>query len=208
MPGTRFTKAGAAEAARHADASPALAEAIALTAEVCGRSLSPAAVDMLAEDLAEFEEAAVLAALGRCRLELQGGLRASDIIARLDDGRPGAQEAWEMMPRSEAGSVVWTEEMVQAWATVASRMASDPEGARETFCKAYAQAVQAARLGRRPVRWTPSLGSDPVERERALLEAMRKRRLSPQHVSQLLPPGAISAEMRQLAMRLKIKNFH
>src|SRR5690606_4651260 len=115
------------------------------------------------EDLAEFDQAAVLAALGRCRLELQGGLRASDIIARLDDGRPGAREAWEMMPRSEAGSVVWTEEMVQAWSAVASRMASDPEGAREAFCKVYLDAVQAARLDRRPVRWTPSLGSDPAE---------------------------------------------
>jgi hypothetical protein len=163
---------------------------------------------MLADDMAEFEEAAVLAALGRCRLELQGMLRAADIIARLDDGRPGAEEAWTMMPRGEAASVVWTDEMVQAWGAVTDMLDSDPAGARAVFRDVYLQAVQEARLARKPVRWTPSLGSDPADRERVLLEALRKRRLSPQHVAQLLPPGAISAEMRQLALRLKIKNFH
>src|SRR5438132_5158372 len=83
-----------------------LVEGIAVTAEICGQALSPVAAEMLAGDLSDFDEAVILAALARCRIELQGPLKISEILARIDDGRPGADEAWAMMPKSELASVV------------------------------------------------------------------------------------------------------
>lgn len=189
--------------------SRALAEAIGVTSEVCGSLLSPAAAEMLARDLAEFDERQVLAALARCRLEVQGALRLPEILARIEDGRPGVDEAWAMMPKSELASVVWTDEMAQAWG-VASPMLTqgDLAGARQAFCQAYAKAVLDARVQREPVRWMPSLGSDVAGRERILLDALEKRRLTPAHLEKLLPSGAVSPQMQEIVAQLKLKNLH
>src|SRR3569832_801957 len=114
--------------------SRTMVEAISVTSEVCGVVLSPAA----AEKLAECDERQVLAALARCRLELQGALRLPEILARIEDGRPGMEEAWAMMPKSELASVVWTDEMAQAWGVASPMLAQgDLVGARQAFCQAY-----------------------------------------------------------------------
>ncbi|MDB5840603.1 MAG: hypothetical protein JWQ23_2555 [Herminiimonas sp.] len=203
------TSVGMINGARHSTPNEVLVEAIVLTSEVCGRALSLAAASLLAQDLADFDEAAILAALGRCRMELQGALRTVDILARLDDGRPDVDEAWAMMPRSESASVVWTAEMAQAWGLAWPLMgAGDAAGARAAFREEYLRAVQSARLGRIPVRWLPSLGSDLAGREAALLHALQLRRLSPDHVAKLLPPGAESPKIHAIVARLKLKKFH
>ena len=171
----------------------ALAAAISLTAEVCGKALSLAAAGMLADDLGDFNESVVMDALARCRLELQGPLKMSDILARIADGRPDIDEAWAMMPQNEYASVVWTDEMAQAWGAVLPLLdAGDVGGARTAFRETYAKAVLEARIRREPAHWTPSLGSDVAGRERALLDALRKRRLSFSHVKQLLPFGTVT----------------
>jgi len=187
----------------------ALADAIALTAEVCGQVLSPAAAELLADDLGDFDEAAVLAALARCRREMQGPLKLSDILARIDDGRPDAGAAWDMIPKSELASVVWTEEMAHAWGIALPLLnAGDADGARRTFCEAYANAVLGARGRRQPVRWQPSLGSDVGAREPVLLDALRKGRLSAAHVEQLLPCSAGALLEAEIAAQVKIKKLH
>lgn len=186
-----------------------LVEAIALTAEVCGQALSPAAAELLAGDLSDFDEAAVLAALSRCRKELQGPMKISDILARIDDGRPDADEAWSMMPRSELNSVVWTDEMAQAWGIALQLLnAGDVGGARMAFRDTYAKAVLAARLRHVPPHWVPSLGSDVAGRRRVLLEAVEKRRLSAAHVEQLLPEATVTTEAKEIIARLEIKSLH
>lgn len=187
----------------------ALIEAISLTAEICGQALSPAAAEMLAEDLADFNEGAILAALARCRMELQGPLKMTEILARIDDGRPDADQAWAMMPMSELASVVWTDEMAQAWGISLPLLnAGDAGGARAAFRDVYAKAVLEARIRRRPVHWVPSLGSDVAGRERALLDAVRKGRLSAAHARQLLPAGIASAGAEELVARVKFRNLH
>lgn len=171
----------------------ALAAAISLTAEVCGQALSPAAAEILAGDLGDFNESVIMAALARCRMELQGPMKVSDILARIADGRPDMDEAWAMIPPSEHASVVWTDEMAQAWGAVLPLLnAGDVSGARAAFRETYAKAVLEARIRREPAHWTPSLGSDVADRERALLDALRKRRLSIKHVKQLLPYGTVT----------------
>ena len=96
-------------------ASKAILQAIAVTAELTGTQLSEPAARVFAGDLAAYPEAQVLGALTRCRKEVRGRLTLQDVIGRLDDGRPGAEEAWAMLPKDEAASCVWTDEMCSAW---------------------------------------------------------------------------------------------
>lgn len=195
--------------ARHETSGRALVDAISVTAEVCGQPLSAAAAEMLAKDLGNFEESVIQAALARCRMELQGPLKMADILVRVEDGRPDVDEAWSMMPQSEQASVVWTDEMAQAWGLALPLLsAGDIGGAHTAFREAYAKAVLDARIRRKPVHWTPSLGSDVTGRKRVLLDAVRKGRLSRAHVEQLLPAGAASSGMEAIVAQVKFKNLH
>lgn len=162
-------------------------EAIAVTAELCGRVFSPAAAAMFASDLDGFPEHAVLAALTRCRKEVRGMLTIQDVISRIDDGRPGAEEAWAMIPRDEATSVVWTEEMAQAYGVASPLLdEGDKIGARMAFKEAYAKLVSDARDRKLPPKWTPSLGEDVNGRQLALIDAVRAGRMQLDHATSLL----------------------
>jgi hypothetical protein len=184
-------------------------ESIMLTSEICGHLLSPAAAMLLASDLAGFDEAAVLNALARCRMELHGPLKVSDIIVRIDDGRPSADEAWALIPRNELSSVVWTEDIAQAWGAASVLLeAGDPAGARAVFDDVYSKAVLRARLKREAVRWMPSLGSDVASRESVLADAVRKGRLSAAQVEHLLPSGEVNAAPEEGLVKVKIRNLH
>lgn len=168
--------------------SKALLQAIAVTAELTNTELSAAAARVLADDLARYPEAQVLGALVRCRKELKGRMSPADIITRLADGRPGAEEAWAMIPRDEMGSVVWTEEMREAYGVAAPLIAeNEPITARMAFLERYRALVQAARDAGVPVRWTASLGYDTRGRERVLLEAVEQGKLPREHAMMLLP---------------------
>jgi hypothetical protein len=179
----------------HAVVAPAaLVESILLTSEICGQLLSPAAARILAGDLADFDEGAILGALARCRIEVHGRLKVTDIIVRIADGRPETEEAWHMLPMDEMTSTVWTEEMAQAWGLASPLLeAGDVAAARATFGEGYVKAVQQARIRREPLRWMPSLGSDVRGREAVVLDAVRKGRLTMTQASALLPPGDLPA---------------
>jgi hypothetical protein len=184
-------------------------ESIMLTSEICGHMLSPAAARLLASDLAGFDESAVLAALARCRMEVHGPLKVSDIIVRIDDGRPGADEAWALIPRSELASVVWTDEIARAWGAAAALLdADDQAAARAVFDDAYAKAVLQARIRREPVRWIPSLGSDVAGRESVLLEAVRKGHIPAAQAEQLLPAVAVKPEPDADPAQVRIRKLH
>lgn len=167
-----------------------IVKAVAATAELCGgRPLSPAAAALFVDDLAGFPENQVLAALTRCRKEIEGKpLTVAAVISRIDDGRPGPQEAWAMIPTDEAASVVWTDEMCQAWAVATPLL--DGRGnvaARMAFLEAYGKAVSQARVEALPVRWTPSLGTDPHQREEALRVAVQRGRMQLEHARRIAP---------------------
>jgi hypothetical protein len=166
----------------------ALVEAIAVTAELTGTELSRAAVKAMTADLASYPAHLVMVALTRCRRELKSRLTIAAIIERLDDGRPGPNEAWAMIPQEEAGSVVWTDEMAQAFGVAAPLLnAGQVIAARSAFIEAYSGFVALARSEQRAVQWTPSLGHDPRGREGVLEEAVRKGRISRDHATRLLP---------------------
>lgn len=160
-------------------ATPELIQAIAVTAELCGRVFSPEAARMFVDDLEGFDERAIAVALRRCRREVRGVLTVQDVVSRIDDGRPGLEEAWAMLPKEEATSVVWTDEMSGAFGVALPLLADgDKVAARMAFKEAYAVRVNAARDERRPPNWTVSLGHDPRGRDVALAEAVSLNRLT------------------------------
>lgn len=207
MPHTSSVCTDASYPAIAQDGDATLTETIAATAEICGHRLSERATHMLARDLADLPEAAVVDALARCRLELRGRLSIGEILTRIEDGRPSSAEAWAMMPKSEAASVVWTDEMAKAWGSVLPLLQNGEwQEARGVFEKVYAQCVLLARCKREKIRWHPSLGSDLAQRESVLIEAVRKERLSASYVQELLPYRSLSPEALQLLSQLQIKN--
>lgn len=165
-----------------------LLEAVAVTVELTGTDLSEAAMRAFAGQLEHYPLDQVLPALSRCQRELTGKLSLAAVISRLDDGRPGVEEAWAMLPMDEATTVVWTEEMSQAWGIARTLIVDgDTVAARMAFKEKYSQLIQIARSEGRAPKWTPSLGHDAQGRETVLLEAVRLGRLSAPHVSKLLP---------------------
>jgi hypothetical protein len=177
-------------------------QAIAVTAELCGRTFSPAAARVFAGDLDGFPDAAVLIALTRCRKEVKGLLTVQDVVSRIDDGRPGVEQAWAMLPQDEETSTVWTEEMAQAWGVASPLLVGgDRIGARMAFKEAYAKAVTDARDRKLPPKWTPSFGRDVPGRQAALAEAVRHNRLSLESAVQLLPYDAAEGLVRSLGAR-------
>lgn len=171
------------------DSGIELLQALAVTAELTATELSEAAARVMAADLSAYPIDQVLGALTRCRRELKGRLTIAAVIERLDDGRPGPDEAWAMIPVDEQGSCVWTEEMSAAYG-VALPLLKEGERipARMAFREAYTTMVQQARSDRVPPKWTPSLGWDKAQRVPALEEAVRKGRLTRAHADSLLPP--------------------
>lgn len=169
-------------------ASKLLIETITATAQIMGGELTLDAARIMCADLAEYPEPAVLEALARCRREVRTPrLILGDVIARIDDGRPGADEAWALLPREEGQSAVWTAEMSEAWG-VAS-LAEDDTAARMAFRETYNRLVSEARRERKPVQWTATLGWDPQGREPVLAKAIELKRITRAQAFKLLPNG-------------------
>jgi hypothetical protein len=168
-------------------ASRQLREALAAMADIYGRQLSKAAVDMLLSDLASYPEAAVFTALNRCRKELRTFPSVADIISRVDDSRPGAEEAWAMIPTDENSSVVWSEEMSEAYGIARGLLERGEEmAARMAFKEAYTRLVSEARSSQKKARWSVSLGHDKSTHEPVLREAVAKGRIAEAQANALL----------------------
>jgi hypothetical protein len=143
---------------------------------------------MFVADLAGFPDRAVLSALTRCRREVRGVLTVSDVVSRIDDGRPGPEEAWAMLPRDEATTVAWTDEMRQAWSVARPLLeAGEDIPARMAFKESYVKALAAARDSHAPVRWEISLGHDVDGRTEVVNRAVELGRITADHAKNLLP---------------------
>lgn len=178
-----------------------LKNALMATAEVCGVQWSEAAAALAVAELSRFPEPAVISALSRCRREVAGRLSLAHIIERIDDGRPGPDEAWaQISALGEEGSAVLTQETLAAWKEVRDLIESDETGARMAFRGVYLRLVTASRTEGRPVQWVPSLGKDPAGREAALREGAAVGRLDSRHAAELAghasnDPKVIRAEL-------------
>lgn len=169
-----------------------LLESIAATAEIMGREISPSAAMVMAQDLAQYPADVVVQALANLRRDAKARFSTGAIIEQIEklqpDGRPGADEAWAMIPQDEAATVVWTDEMAQAFGIARPLLnEGDKIGARMAFRDAYNRIVEQNKRSGVAVRWVPSLGHDPAGREIALTEAARLGRLGHAQVAGLLP---------------------
>lgn len=165
-----------------------LIKKIAVTFEVAGSQLSEAAMEMIASDLSGYPAHAVSLALDKCRAEVNGRLTIAHVIQRIDDGRPGVEEAWNMLPKTEAETAVLTSEIMEAFGACVSLMdEGDMIGARMAFKEKYSAVLSDARAKGAPVKWSASLGHSVAGRECALREAVSRGRLPAKYACALLP---------------------
>lgn len=119
----------------------------------------------------------------------------ADLVAQIKkmagtDNRPGAEEAWAIAitSRDESETVIWTQEMAEAFAICQPVLAmGDEVGARMAFKEAYLRLVGIARNNNVPAQWSPSLGWDVSKREEALRKASVAGLLPAPAIQNLLP---------------------
>lgn len=168
-----------------------IAKAVVVAAEVLGHELSPVAAGAMARELVGFESAQVAASLRRCTRELRGRLTLADILQRMPNQHPGAEEAWALCPRDESQTVVWTDAIAEAFGVARPLLEDgDAVAARMAFRETYNRIVAEAH-GSTP-KWWPSIGHDVYGRARPLLAAAEAGRLTDDFVRQhveALPGG-------------------
>lgn len=163
-----------------------------------------------------YEFADVEQAFGQYLKSAEGRFspKPASIISIIDamrpDGRPGADEAWAMIPMNEYSSAVMTQEMSEALHIAQPLLdAGDKIAARMSFREAYNRIVDTNKRNCIMPKWTPSLGYDKEGRDSVLAEAVRLGRLSADHAIGLLPPEKIapmlqSAGEEKLALEYKL----
>ena len=122
----------------------------------------------------------------------------ADLIAQIEsaraaDGRPDAEEAWSIAVRAadESATVVWTQEIAEAWGQCKPVMdLGDEVGARMAFKSTYARLLASARATRQPVQWSPTLGYDEARRIDALTTAVVAGKLPAAYLP--APAGAVA----------------
>lgn len=188
-------------------ASVEVLKALAVVCEITGTKLSEAAQLAFAKTLGEYDPALVVKALERCGAECKGRLTPADVISRIDDGRPGPEEAWSLMPKTEAASGCVNDEMMQAFDD--NLYAEDEVAARMAFKEIYAKLVREARAAHKPACWWFSPGHDVNGREGPALEGLRRGWLTPAQAQTYLPAHdwnelevACGAAVKRLAARM------
>lgn len=174
-----------------------IAEYLDGLASLHGKALNSSAGRIFLDALRDYPEHLVLAALDRCARELKTFPTIADVLTRIDDGHPGVEEAWAMVPKTEADSAVWTQEVQNAFYACASLLDTDPIGARMAFKETYAKELLKAKNEKRAPVWQATLGHDKAGRISVLRNAVEKGYLSADRARILLPdtaftePGAV-----------------
>lgn len=174
-------------------------KALAIAAELCGTQLSVEAAKVFAMKLETFPKGAVLKAIDRAMEECKGRLTLADVISRIEDGRPSADEAWGMIPKSEHDTSVCTPEMLRAMSGISDMIENDPIPARMAFKAAYEREVRAARSESKPLVWHISIGWSASGRDGPVLDALSKGRITQQEAHAAIghiehAPASISHE--------------
>lgn len=165
------------------------------------------------DDLSIYPLPMVAEAIRRYRASENGKFapKPSDIIAILrQDNRPGADEAWAMIPHDDAKTVVWTDEMSEALSIANPLILSgDMIAARMAFKDAYGRLVIEARSNNKQIRWSVCLGFDKNLRNEPIQAALRLGRIKHDYAISLLPPEGIQTLedlASKVAENLRIEN--
>lgn len=179
-----------------------LIKKIAVTFEVTGSTLSEAAIEIVITQLSAYPEHAVSLALDKCMAEVKGRLTPAHIIERIDDGRPGVEEAWNLLPKTEAETSVMTREMMTAFGACCDLMdIGDMVGARMAFKEKYTSLLSDSRAHNDPIEWVPSLGHDKSGRECVIREAVKCGKLPVKNAIAMLPESDFSKDVAQIEAR-------
>lgn len=183
-----------------------LARELMATAEALGQTLSDNAAGLMAADLSTFPKEQLRTALGRTRMECSGRLTLKFILDQLDalQGRLGVNEAWALAlrTRDERETVVWTDEIEQAW-VAASSMAQgrDLVGARMAFKDAYERITLHARDTLKRPETRIAVGWDAERRLQVVVQAQQEGQLSLEQAQSVLSPEqAVAVEGRLVAL--------
>jgi hypothetical protein len=176
---TSHARCDSARRSRMREPSVRVVEALAVAKEVCGANITPAAARVMNAELAKYPEEWVLRALMRCVRECKHQLTLADIIERIDDGRPSADEAWALVGTDDEGvTIVANSEAFEAMQIARPLLERDETGARMAFKRRYETLLTEARLQGKPAEWTISLGWDKSRQAGALLAAVRAGRIT------------------------------
>lgn len=175
-----------------------LCDELAATAEALGQVISDNAAALMAADLSVYPFAALRRALSRVRMEHAGRLTPQAIIQRLEvlAGRLTPNEAWALALASldERNTVVWNDEIQEAWAQVrAVAEGRDKVGARMAFLAAYERITAQAREQRKLPVPVVSIGWDAQLRATALERAVSSGLLTHDRASQYSETLALPA---------------
>ena len=171
-----------------------IAKALAAMAKLMpgGERIDESAGDFLISALSEYDSNQVLNSLHRCLKELKFFPTISEIIDRIDDGRPGTEEAWSLAPKYEESAAYLNNEIMGAW-KVASDLIRDGGNmvsARMTFKEIYEKTVKENRSkGIKPNWWmsrASGRGSDVVNQS-AVRDAVELGRITNAQALVLLP---------------------
>ena len=136
--------------------------------------------------------------------------KPADILSSFrKNDKPGAEEAWAMIPKGEDESVIWTQDMAVAFGAASPLMADgDMIGARMAFKEVYEREL-AKNI---PTKWIPSFGRDRSGREAALEQAISLKRLSLETALKFMPDSEQLLQLTNnenplLENQTKIKNL-
>lgn len=153
-----------------------LTQELGATIELSGREIGPAALALLVADLAHIPKQHLRAALTRIRAEHKGPILSGTVLQYVEHamGRmlPNEAYALALAAQDERATVVWTDEIAEAWRVAHPLvLAGDRFGARTAFLEAYGRITGEARVARRMPELQVSLGHDAEARVRALQDA-------------------------------------
>lgn len=173
---------------------------------------SPGVLTVYWANLERYPLDAVLRAISRHVASSEFAPTPAAILKHLpkeSDGRPEVDEAWAIAlgARDERDTVVWTQEIAEAWSTALPVLDGDEIGARMAFKAAYARITERNRTAGAPVQWTVSQGFDLAQREEVVAQAVRQGRLSLAHAKAAVPllagPGEESTATPQAEQQIE-----
>lgn len=183
---------------------------------VNNQALSEIALDIFLDDVEDYPFVAVMTAIRNARKQAKGRVSIGDVMQHLNnlDGRPSAEEAWAMAVKSldEDLTIALTQETQDAWTSGAAELLDmgDKFNASRAFIEKYNQLVTSARDQKKPISWFVSLGYNKDQREEAIRQAYKEKKITQEHARTLLPyhtaiEGAYQAIESNVALMIENK---
>jgi hypothetical protein len=152
-------------------------------------------IEMWIEQLSVFPPGSVMQAGKNHMRTSRFAPQLAEIVAacqaQAGGGWLGADEAWAMMPKSEAQSAMMTNELSQAMAAASPLLEEgEQNAARMAFRATYSRLVEQAKIEGRAPRYFLSQGTDFNGRIEVLATAVRAKQIGLDAAISLLPSAA------------------